>query len=246
MHSRLNEAFDRVQAGEELKAGTKAFLAQKTKGYTRSTAPAGRRLIPALVCTLLFLLGGYWLYFTPTAAISIDINPSIELGVNRFDKIISIQSFNDDGQELADTLRIKYQDYADAVLEILQDPTISSMLSNGEVMSIGVIGAETAQSSEILAELESCTAGEQNTYCYYARREDVEDARQLGLSYGKYRAFLEVQALDPDITAEEIRDMTMREIRDLIGSLSGTDTSGGGRGPGSGTTPGAGGPWWAS
>ena len=246
MHSRLNEAFDCVQAGEELKASTKAFLAQKTKGYTRSTTPAGRRLIPVLACVLLLLMGGYWLYFTPTAEISIDVNPSIELGVNRFDKIISIQSFNNDGQELADTLRIKYQDYADAVLEILQDPTIASLLSDGEVMSIGVIGTESAQSSEILAELESCTAGEQNTYCYYARKEDVEDAHQLGLSYGKYRAFLEVQALDPDITAEEIRDMTMREIRDLLISLSGEVETGGGRGPGGGAKPGAGGPWWAS
>lgn len=48
------------------------------------------------------------------------------------------------------------------------------------------------------------------------------------LSCGKYRAFLELQLLDPDITPEAVQNMTMREIRELINSLSvnsGTDTS---------------------
>ena len=52
--------------------------------------------------------------------------------------------------------------------------------------------------------------------------EDVENAHEAGLSLGKYRVFLEVQALDPDITPEEVQGMTMREIRELIRELSGS------------------------
>ena len=46
------------------------------------------RLVPTLACCLLVLLagwGGHHAYFTPSAIISIDVNPSLELGVNRFD-----------------------------------------------------------------------------------------------------------------------------------------------------------------
>ncbi len=77
--------------------------------------------------------------FTPTVEISIDVNPSIELGVNRFDKIISVSSYNNDGQELVDSLDIKYLDYAQAIDQILRNESVNALLSNNEVMTIGVI-----------------------------------------------------------------------------------------------------------
>lgn len=46
-------------------------------------------------------------------------------------------------------------------------------------------------------------------------------AHEAGMSFGKYKAFLELQALNPDITAEDIKDLTMRQIRDMIAELSG-------------------------
>ena len=38
-------------------------------------------------------------------------------------------------------------------------------------------------------------------------------AQEAGLPYGKYRAFLELQALDPSLTPEDVAGMTMQEIR---------------------------------
>ena len=35
---------------------------------------------------------GHWLYFEPTAEISIDINPSLELELNRFNHVLSVES----------------------------------------------------------------------------------------------------------------------------------------------------------
>lgn len=57
-------------------------------------------------------------------------------------------------------------------------------------------------------------------YCYFALSEEVA-AYETGRSRGKYRAFLELQLLDPEITPETVQGMTMREIRDLIRRLSG-------------------------
>ena len=140
--------------------------------------------------------------------------------MNRFNRIVSIEGYNDDGQKLAESLNVKYKYYTEAVDQILNDATITTLLSNEEVMSIGVIGSEGTQSAEILSNIQSCTDGKENTHCYYEHPERMKDAHANGLSYGKYRAFLELQALDPDITTEEIQNMTMREIRDLIQQLS--------------------------
>ena len=220
MDEKIKIAFDNVHAEEKLKSRTKEFVAQRTNGYSRAKNTYYKRLIPAMACFVLVILGGYWLYFTPVVAISVDINPSMELGVNRFDKVVSINGYNEDGEKLADSLDIKYLDYTEAVRQIIESDTVSVLLSNDGILTLGVIGSDDSRSEAVLKELESCTAGKTNTYCYCADRDELSEAHNVGLSYGKYRAYLELQALDPNITPEEVQQMTMREIRDLIDKMS--------------------------
>lgn len=222
MNDIFKELFTPIQAEEELKNRTKAFLAKKTQGYTGIKTENHKYPLyaAACVCLLFILFGGRWLYFTPTAKISIDINPSIEMSVNRFDQVISVNDFNEDGRELSGTLDIKYRNYMDAVQQILNNDTIAALLSDNEVMTITVIGPDGRQSAKILSGVEAYAAQHNNTYCYFASSEEAAAAHNMGMSCGKYRALLELQLLDPDITSEEVQRMTMREIRDLLDNLS--------------------------
>lgn len=225
MNDRLKSALDRVQAEEELKQKTKEYVFRKTNGYKRAKKAGFRAFLPAAACMLLLFLGGYWLYFTPTAEISMDINPSIELAVNRFDRVVSVEGWNDDGNELASSLNVRNLGYSEAVNQVLENEKVATLLSDDGVLTVTVVGDDKDQTEKILSDVRACTAGERNTYCYLAKPEEVEEAHELGLSYGKYRAFLELQELDPSVTAEEIRDMSMREILDLIQSLTGGESS---------------------
>ena len=220
MKNKLKGALSQVRAEEQLKDSTRAFLARKTQGYAGTKAVKVRWYLYACACLFLCLLGGHWLYFTPTAEIGIDINPSIELGVNRFDRVISVKGLNEDGQDLTKELDIKYRSCEDALERILDHDKIMVLLAGNEIMTITVTGPEGTQSFRILSEIEACTAEQGNMYCYFAPPEEVAAAREMGLSYGKYRAFLEVRSLDPEITPEMVQGMTMREIRDLIAILS--------------------------
>lgn len=215
MKDKLRDAFDMIRADDALKGNTQAFVARKTRGYTRAGSTMSRRLLPAALCLLLGLFAGRWLYFTPTVAICIDLNPSLELEINRFDRVVSVNGYNDDGRALADTLALTYLDYREALERVLQEETVATLLAQDGTMAIGVIGAQGAQSARILSNVRECTAAE-NAYCYAASAQELEAAHELGLSYGKYRAFLEMQALDPAVTPEEVRGMSMREIRDWI------------------------------
>lgn len=223
MKDKIQQAFDQVHADPDSKARTKAFVAARMEAASRPRLQTGGwmpRLAAAAACVLL-LAGGYWLYFVPTAQISIDINPSLELAVNRFDHVVGVEGWNEDGQALAETLDIRFATYTDAVETILADEQVEALLAAGGVMDITVVGPENAQCGRMLAALEDCTAGHQNARCHTARPEELEEAHDLGLSCGKYRAYLEVKALDPDITPEEVGQMTMREIRDLLQTLEG-------------------------
>lgn len=223
MDNRIKETFDMIKAEEDLKAETGKFVQEKLRRHKRAGI-AGKKLIPAMICMLFIILGGgSWLYFTPTAAVSIDINPSIELDINRFDRVISVNGYNDEGQVLAKELDIRFDNYEDAIEKILNDDGIAQLMEQDEIMSISVAGSDGKQCDRIYSHIESCTRGHKNTRCYSAGADYAEQAHEMGLSCGRYRAYLQLKELGSDITPDEINNMTMREIETLISSMSGNE-----------------------
>ena len=224
MHEKLKTSFDHIHAESDLKNRTQEFLFRKMHEHTTRTV-MHRNLLVTAIC-LIFLLagfgGGYWIYFTPVSVVSIDINPSIEFKINRFDRVLSVEGYNDDGIDLASALNVRFMDYMDAINQVLKNKTIIDYLDQDEILSIMVISADGGRQSEMLANVEYYVAGYHNVYCGTGKYEDVSAAHAHGLSCGKYQAFLELQTLDPNITAADVQGWTMGEIRDMIDALSGT------------------------
>lgn len=219
MRDKLRDTFNQIQADEALKEKTKNFVFQRIKANPPKATFAQRRLIPAVACFLVLLFscwGGYYLYFTPTSVISIDVNPSVELGINRFDKVVTVEGYNVDGEILANELQVKYLDYSEALQQILSSDTVSACLAQNESVSIVVVGEEEERVGLMLSHVTACAEGHENVYCDSADWATVSEAHEAGLSYGKYKAFLEVLAVCPNITTEEIAAMTMKEIHTLI------------------------------
>lgn len=225
MNKKLKSAFDCIHAEEELKEKTLDFVKEKTQDYTKTRQYHYPKFLASAACLLLLFLGGRWLYFTPVASISVDVNPSLELGVNRLDKVVSVTGFNEDGETLAGTLDLKYADYHDALDRIVNSKAVSSLLSDDAVMAISVSGPDNNQTEQILSDMESYANGHQNTYCYSVHPDEAKTAHDLGLSCGKYKAYLEMKEVDPDITPEEIQGMTMREIHNCIHGTTENGTS---------------------
>lgn len=227
MNRRWKTAFDRIHAEEQLKEHTRAYLAQQ---LVRQQPRRRARWRPALatVCLLFVLaLGSYWLFLIPTAFISIDLNPSLELSINRFDRVIAVQGYNDEGQMIADSLQLQYLDYRQALQELLNSQEIGSYLDQDAVLSMTVSGQDSSQCGSILQEVEGCAAAHQNIRCHSGDIEQVNQAHAAGMSLGKYQAFLILQQLDPSITEEQVRQLSMRQIRQLIDAYSERDGASG-------------------
>ena len=76
MRDELKTALDKITADEALRQSTRAFLARQTGDYGAAKArPRVRRMAAAFACLALVIAGGtgYWAYFSPTCAISVDI-----------------------------------------------------------------------------------------------------------------------------------------------------------------------------
>ncbi|MDE5596231.1 MAG: hypothetical protein K2J04_00165 [Lachnospiraceae bacterium] len=174
-----------------------------------------------MVCFLFVILGqkGYSAYFTSVSTISIDVNPSIELDVNQFEKVIDVKSYNEDGEIIISAVNIRFLDYREALEQLLQNENLAQYLTQEQLVVITVFGADEKRNTEMLTDLTACTGSYRNIECCEGNSEEVAAAHSLGLSYGKYKAFLELQALNPNITIEDIRGLTMRQIRDMIIAL---------------------------
>ncbi len=223
MKDQLKAAFDQIQADDALCQRTAQIVMERAR---RPRFAATRHpLLAAAALIILFAGGGWWLFFKPTAVISLDVNPSLELKINRFDQVIALDARNEDGRDVSEQLQVFLLSYTDALQQILDTEPIRDLLADEEILTITVIGPEGSQSTRLLKGVQSCTADQKNAFYYCAHHEEVSEAHQLGLSYGKYLAYLELVQLDPDVTIQQVQSMTMREIRDRIAQLSDPDSS---------------------
>lgn len=225
MDNRVKAAFGQLHADDALKNNTKTYIYQKTDGYRRKKTSVRKRLTVVMACFFLAVFGwkGYFDYFTSVSTISIDVNPSFELDINRFDKVISVHAYNDGGASILSSANIRFLDYRKAMDVLLQSENMARYLTGEDPVEVTVFGVNEQKNNEMLENLNSCTASRGNVQCSVGNSTDAAKAHALGLSYGKYRAFLELQALDPSVTADDVRGLTMRQIRDMIRERSGDE-----------------------
>ena len=222
MSNRIYDAFDSVSAGRELKEKTKAYLPQasvrRQSGFARYAAAAA--------CLLFVLLGigGYAFYMTPVAAISIDVNPSMEWEVNRLDRVVSVICYNKEAEHVVEKLHLKHRKYDEAITVLLTSREMSGYLAENAEVSISVAAEDETRSIRMQGRAAEC-AGEHcgNVSCHGGTAADRQAASEAGVSLGKYEAFLVLQELDPSITLDKISGMCMGEIQALIRNYQGQE-----------------------
>lgn len=223
LEKRLKESFAAVRMEEKLRETTLRTAARDRK---KQSSSLWRKPAAAAACMLLLFLSGYGtrMFFEPVSIISIDINPSIELGVNAIDRVVSAEAFNPEGEALLQTLSLKYRTSGDAVEQLVNSETIQTLLLQDEELSLTVVGDDAA-SAALYARLEAVV---DTAHCVSASADIVAEAHHSGLSCGKYLAYLEAAAEEEALTPEDARDMTMKELH----TLSGDSRTGGHHGDG--------------
>lgn len=211
----LQRALNQVAATEEMKrrAGERLSLERQRR---QSRGKRLRRL--AAACALLALAGagmaGWKVYQTPVSFISIDVNPSLELGVNRMDRVVQTTAYNADGAEIAGRLALENQTYQQAIDCLLADPVFRSYLSEEAGVFFTVVSEKQAQMEREIAGLESYQSCRGQLYA--SDLHCLGEAHENGLSVGKYRAYLELSQYDQTVTVEDCHDLTMDQIQRQI------------------------------
>jgi len=214
-NSTLISAFDSVHAQMNHKESAKAFVRAEREKRSKIRIQGSCRWAAALACMILIFFGGYFcrMYMEPVTVISIDINPSIELGINTFDHVVRVDAYNADGRELVNELQLRFLNYQDAVKRVVTSEKVTSLLHQEEELVIAIVGEDEDRNAKLCESLETQTRLDAS--CYTALPQSVEHAHSCGMSYGKYLAYQQALQQDETLTAEAVQDMTMQEIREI-------------------------------
>ena len=210
----IRRAFEPIQAEPALKIKTAAFV--HTALHRRKKLLLRRA---ALACSIVLVVGmvGLFSYFTPASAISIDVNPSLELKLNIYSRVIEASAYNQDAAQLLEQVDLSNLRYTDAIEKLMDSAAMAPYLSDGADVEVTVVSDDPQYNEELLSTitaLPSCSG--QNVHCSSAGTQLSEEAHHAGLSVGKYRAFLELQSYDPQVTVEEVEGLSMHQLHDWI------------------------------
>lgn len=203
--------------------------------------------IAACIVLIAALFGVVHIGTTPTAFVDIDINPSIELQVNRFDTVVEAEGLNEDGRNVLDGLHLEGLSFNDALETLASSNAMESYLTDDAFIAVSVSSNNQTQEQKLASQGESCLANlSARGSCDVVSLDFYEEAHAHNMGCGRYAAALELMELDHSITLDECAHLTMRQLRDRINqchasesgeskAASGAGQHGGGYGPGDGS-----------
>lgn len=185
-----------------------------------------KKLIAIAACFIFLICSGgigTFLYFDETTLISMDINPSLEFGLNRFERVVSATALNDDGWALVEKVPVRNKSYADALEVILTDTAVKDFISNTDNITMTVYSSNGEKESLILEKMKLTTnqiLQDQNMNAdvemYSVNNQVVEEAHMHGVTAGKYIYLEQLQEISPDININEYTHCSINNIKEQI------------------------------
>ena len=243
LEQRVREAFDEVSLPPEVRARTLAAIDDlvQPREASPSKPPAPRIVkwrraaIALAACLVLAAVGlaGSRLYFEETAFVGIDVNPSIELGINRFDIVVSAKAYNEDGEALLRDVSVTGKPYDSAVATLTSSTAFAPYLESDAYIAISVASNDAGQSDTLRTQSDACLRSLPcEGSCHTVDAETRAAASAAGMGAGRYQAALRLLELDGSLTLEDCASMSMHELRSRIAALEGGEQGGAGWGSG--------------
>lgn len=215
----IRESLSKIRATEDLKKNTLQYLLkqqEKKSGFKQY--PVFKYALAAICVLLLLGAGGYSVYRQPVSYISIDVNPSVELEINRFGRVVSTNAYNEDGQAVLQQLSLKNIPYVQAINALLAEESSFGFLKEDSLLVFTVI---SAQDASIIEELSAAEFSRKYETCLYTSDTScMKEAHSYKMSFGKYRGYQELSQHDDSVTIEDCNNMTMEELHNRIENCS--------------------------
>ena len=217
LNNKFHNIFDNIKAEDELKKNTYDFVMSKARQKNRLN------FVATVFTTLAFLFAmgfiSYNAYFTKTAVVDVDVNPSIELTINRFEYVIDSKAYNNNGAIVLDNVNVKNKPYKEALTMLIDEMIDLKYIQDAELFS-ATLQTDDKNKNERLMYLQ-----EYINSVFVAKNINIKQeifevdsdiklhSREENLTPAKYMAILEAQEVDSAVTFDSCREDSISEIK---------------------------------
>lgn len=229
------------------------------------SVPGWARWGVAAALALVILPVGYqsWAMAQPAALMTVDINPSIELVLNRKERVLDARGLNEDGTAILDAVPWKRRPGDEVLAGITAEAINASQLDLADGSGTVVVAVapadgrqvpqerleEMAQHAQAVVAMTITTEGKERHVTPMVQvpalsvtAEEKEEAEEAGLTPGQYFILEEIRKTVPSVNAEELRELGPGKLLQGLGVSPGqvfqdvekSHQSGSGLGPESG------------
>ena len=234
MEQRLASALEKT-APDDMSGVLSRCEARKGTVISMTTKKTVNRKWTTLMaaCLALMLLCGGGVFYQQAHAVasvvSLDVNPSIELKVNRSEKVLSCTPLNEDAKAILADMS-NGADLKGAKLDVAVNAIVGSLVRNGYLDSISsaimisVEDKDTARAEKLQRELTSAVDGVLQTSEAKASvltqtlTQDAgleQQARENSISTGKAALVNRVLAINPALKFDALAKLSVEELKDL-------------------------------
>ena len=222
--SHLNKDDILAKARQEMYFGASAEESKNTK---RSSSPFRfkKRFIPllagaALACTI--CVGMIGIYNENFQTIYIDINPSVALKLNRFERVIGVEFLNEDAKALLSNTKLVGCDATSAVQTVITACDSAGYVKEDSEIYLSASAKQEKASEKLLNKLKGHTetmGKDQNeaysVNTYNAKKGEKKEFEKESLSPAKYNIIKEIIEEDDDYKLEDLKGKSMSELNKI-------------------------------
>lgn len=219
---------DEYEAGIDFLRGFQLFSNGNRESFPRVNLAFNKRVATAFA-TVALVFGvstAAYAYVAPYDYVSIDVNPSVELGINRFNRVTKVESFNEDGTKILNELSLKNKTSQEAVELVIkaveQQGFLKEELNNELMITV------SAKDEERAKEIETELGGVVKDQLYKDNLDKTpittasvtlerhKEAEGLGISTGKLNLIQKLQGVTPGAKYEDYVDAPVKDIMKAI------------------------------
>ena len=190
--------------------------------------PVRLRRFASLAAAFIILFGGvfgfnaYQANAKVSARVSLDVNPSVEIQVNRNERVLDVVALNEDGKAIVGDM-----DFSGSSIDVAVNALVGSMMRNGFLTDVANsilvtvsgenVEKDAALQARITDEIEKILAGNSMSGAILSQvlLEDKnldQIAAEYGITPGKAKLIQELMASNPLYKIEDLVPLTINEL----------------------------------
>ncbi|MCG0276207.1 MAG: anti-sigma factor domain-containing protein [Thermosediminibacteraceae bacterium] len=190
----------------------------------------------AAVFILTVVLAGYCVaFFSPVTYVTMDVNPSVEISLNRFDRVIEVEGLNEDGARIVgDKAYFKSMPAEEVVRILLERAREHNLIGPDSVVVFTISNVRDEKKPQLEKKLEETAKKEmEETGNISIQQQGQENkkilvqqasiklhnqAKSMGISQGKLLLYEKLKKEDPRVDLERIKKMRVKDILEELKS----------------------------